>query len=168
MNTGAGLHGFGPDAWTSHTGVRGFEDFTIKVQTRQVGAERRLVGLALEPNTDAPVEALVLTSSRLRTLPLTTLLEQNRALTSLDLHGWAKAAKKTAAKAKDRPRGGTLAHAQAVAEVYQAASLAGQSPRDAVAEAFDIPAYTADRRIREAREMGVLPPARRNRQEPQP
>lgn len=148
------------DGWVDHGGVKGWESFTISTRVVHVDGEPRLVGLNLNPKEDARLSAVVLTTSRLRALPLTHLVNENLQASQLDLFAWAKTAKKTAAKV-DRPRGGGTDHAQAVAEVYRAAERTKESPRQAVADAFKVSKQTADRYIKEARVTGVLEPYKR-------
>lgn len=152
MSTKADLRG---DGWVEHQGLRGWESFTVSTRVVNVDGEPRLVGLHLTPHVDAPLSSLFLTSSRLRKLPLLELITENLRVSSLDLFGWAKVARKTAAKA-GRPRGGGVEHAQAVADVYRTARAAKQPPRQAVSSAFKVSLQTADRYISEARRQGQL------------
>ena len=148
--------------WVILDNVEGFTAFQVHVLAAQVDGEPRLLGLRLDPKPDATARSCVLTSARLRVLPLSSLLRQALALQHFDLAGWAWLAQDTAAKKKGRPRGGDREHSRAVAEVYQAArNTPGAAPRQAVAQAFSVSVPTADRYIAEARRTGDLDPYRK-------
>ena len=156
--TGRLIHG----GWVILDNVEGFTAFDVHVLAEHVDGEPRLLGLRLDPKPDATLRSCVLTSPRLRALPLSKLLRQALALQDFDLAGWVRLAQEIAAKKKGRPTGGNREHSRAVAEVYSAArSTPGASPRRAVATAFSVSVPTADRYIAEARRTGDLDPYRK-------
>lgn len=135
--------------------VPGWDTHDVVVDCEVIDGEPRVVGLQLTPATRGPEGAI--TANRLRTLPL---LELARIALAVDAEQMFEGL-----VAVERPYRGPhpAATAADVARVWNAAYQAGkEAPRAAVCRALHIQPRTADRYIREARELGLIEPGRTN------
>jgi len=141
----------------------GWEAFSVDVRADLVNGEPRITGVRVEPREGARRVDAVLTSSRLRRLPIAALAPAVYHLTHLRpdtlpdaidaLDGAAQAV-----AAAGRRKGRRATTAQDVATVYASARLHGKPPRAAVCEALNVSSRTADRYISQARRAGLLAP----------
>lgn len=150
--------------WVEVEGLPGWEAFGVHVRPALVSGEPRVVGLRLVPRTDdaghvADLHGAVVTSNRLRSLPVSALAADALRVARLDFSdlGARLAEVAGAAEQEQRPRRATTTP-ERVAEVYRLAREAGQPPRATVCEVLHISSRTADRYISEARRRGLLPP----------
>lgn len=140
----------------------GWEAHTLYVRADLVSGEPRVTGIRLEPRPGSRAADAVLTSSRLRTLPLHAYAAAVYHFANLTpgtlgrLHG-ALDSTTQALDARRRRKGGRASTTpEAVAQVYAAARLRGEAPRAAVCAALSISSRTADRYISRARKQGLL------------
>lgn len=145
------------------SGVAGWESHDISVTTALVNGEPRVIGLVIEPKSDVDFRDQVLTSNRLRTLPVTALAASAHAVLAPEgplvyLGPGLVDLLKDLARQDPKPPGRASTTVERVADVYSNARQQGLAPRKSVCEALNISPRTADRYISEARRSGLLPP----------
>lgn len=148
--------------WAVFTDLPGWEAHDVAVKVAQVNGEPRVVGVRIEPTGDVPVSRRVLTTARLRRLPVAVLARVVWALHNPlpDLSNIVGALDTAADALPDEQRTGRprATTAEAVARVYADARARGNAPRAAVCKVLHISSRTADRYISEARRRGLLAP----------
>lgn len=151
--------------WVRVKGIESWESWTFYVRTELVDGVPRLVGVRIEPNDDAPLADIVISRRRAESLPVAELAfyglhDFGTGPTLMDTH------MATAGQRRKRPRGGSDEFSEYVADVFRAARAGGESGQKAVADACASPDgraishRRAEDYIREARERGLLEPAK--------
>jgi hypothetical protein len=148
----AGLMG---DGWV-RLSIPGWKSHEVHVFARIVDGEKRVLGLRLLPRKDTTLDEAVLTSNRLRALPIQAIASTAVAMTRLDLDGVERQLRALAARPMAKHDKRAAAAVEAVADLWNTARAAGQAPRAAVCEHLHISARTADRYISKARAAGLL------------
>lgn len=166
----------GSGAWEVE--VPGWEAFRLTGVARVVDGEPRVVALHIDPRGDVEDGDLEgLTASRLRGLPLGEIATIAVRGTTFDLDLETGAVEHTAEveaairrvteREVARHDSRAVTSVEQVAEVWKRAYAAGIAPRGTVCSVLGIEPRTADRYIRRAREMGLIPPSRRHRRDQQ-
>ena len=141
-------------------GVSGWEDYLITGRYEVVNGKCGLTAVAVEPLDGA--EPIILTSSKIRTLPLAELAKfvfiKLNSQPSVPLSSEQAETVRTLVGQGTVP--GERITVEEVARVWQAAHEAGDpAPRAAVVKHFYTSKRTADRFIDRARRRGLIPPA---------
>lgn len=152
------------DGWVE-LAMPGWESHCVQVRAYIVDGVPRILGVRLLPREDETVtnDDRVLTSSRLRSLPVKELAQVAVRAGRLDLfeatQQLAEISKRETPEKDPRARSTT----QQVADVWQLARHQGDAPRTVVCRELHMSPRTADRYIAEARRKGLLPPSRAER-----
>lgn len=151
----------GEDGWAIFDGdlLPGWEGHKVSVLLGRVNGVPRVVGVRVEPKPNVPVSRQVLTTARLRRVPLAALApvvwELHNPLPDLsNIVGALDTADEVLSDQRTRKGRRRATTPEAVAQVYAAA---GKAPREAVCKTLHISPRTADRYISEARRLGYLP-----------
>jgi hypothetical protein len=156
------------DGWVTFQGtIQGWESHIVHVRAVVVdGDGPRVVGLRIEPRFgEVAVADAVLTSNRLRGLPVTSLASKAVAMNHLDIAEAAKTLEAIKGRERKTSYGrNRSSSAEEVADVYVLAQKSGIAPRSAVCDALHMSSRTADRYIKQARNLGLIPPYREGRQ----
>lgn len=139
--------------WGRVHNVPGWGAFSVEAMVAQVDGEPRVVGLHLNPKEGAKVANVLITRDRVRRLPVTMLAEAVTAAWALfDSPG------------SIRERMTVQGPVARVAHVYNQARQQGKrAPQAEVEKALGLSKRTATRRIKEAREQGLITRSSRER-----
>lgn len=133
----------------------------VEVLVESVDGVAQILGLRLEPDVDEGgllrshwiVRDVVITSARLRSLPLRRLRQASSAIKRMSLVEAFGALRPPPRKPGQRLMNG---HYEAVADLYRAAIESGDAPLPAIGRRWQVSRPTASRWVRGARELGVL------------
>ena len=145
------------EGWAEYTDLPGFENYVIKFKPRIVHGKARATSLRLdEIDPDADIG---LTAQRLASLPLQSLVNVAVKSTDFSLQPDLQDDLRRIAEADDSgytdPR--SVVSPKQVAEVWLRAYYKGEAPRRAVTETLGIHERTADNKINQAVEAGLIP-----------
>lgn len=146
------------DGWFELRGIPGWDGHAISAFCINIDNRPRVIGLKVEPvENDTPAGDWALTAERFRKLPMQAIAQAcigkdfDEVMASMDL-----------LRDLPEPSLSNDAHQKAtieeVAAVYKAAQLAGLPPRQEIKKRLNISDRTMDRRINDARAIGLLDP----------
>ena len=152
------------DGWDEVEGIPGWHTHHVRVRAGLVDGEPRVIGLRLDlrdedDDPEVTVGESVLTSNRLRTLPITAIAADVVATRQVDVRNAGMRLAEIQREVAERPRKRRgVTTVEQVAEVYRLALAGGEgAPRATVCGVFAISSRTADRYIAEARRRGLIP-----------
>jgi hypothetical protein len=124
----------------------------VQMKVASVDGRPQITGLRLEPRPDRPEADAVITSERLRSLPLRQLREAALAALRFDLRALARQLRRVERVGRRWPE----EHYRLVADLYRAAIDSGQPPLPVIMKHWSVSRPAASKYVREARRRGFL------------
>lgn len=146
------------DGWYEIRGIPGWDSHSLSAFCIHIDNRPRVIGLRVDPiENDSPAGDWALTAERFRKLPMQDIAQAcigrdfDEVMSSMDTLRLMSAPRESGDATH-------MATVEEVAAVYNAAQLAGLPPRQEIKNRLNMSHRTMDRRIKDARAIGLIPP----------